>query len=56
MSLIEPDLEIRAARRTGYSDGYHGYPANTGDWPARESAAYHEAFRAGRADAQSGAW
>jgi hypothetical protein len=39
-----PDQISRDAARAGYSDGYHDYRANRGDWPVQPySAAYHQA-------------
>lgn len=44
MSLVDPGLEARAARRAGYC-------AELGDWGER--AAYQAAFQAGGSDAQT---
>ena len=38
----------RDAFRAGYSDGYHGYLINRGDWPVNSySAGYWEGFADG---------
>ena len=49
-------VEIRAARLAGYSDGFHGYRADPGDWTGSVRAAYSAAYEAGREDAKGGLW
>ena len=41
------DIVERDAFRAGYSDGFHDYPRQPGDWPNAYSAGYWE----GHADA-----
>lgn len=56
MSLTSWDQDVRDASHAGYSDGFYRYRADTGDWSPRASAAYHDAYRVGRADALAGSW
>lgn len=40
-----PDQPSRDAFRGGYSDGFHGYPSQPGDWPmGAYSAGYWEGY------------
>lgn len=51
------ELHVRDARRAGLSDGYYGYPAQTGDWPERAAKAYSVAYAEGRHKNRNGeAW
>jgi hypothetical protein len=51
------ELYVREARRAGLSDGYYGYPAQTGDWPERASNAYSDAYAEGSRKNRNGeAW
>ncbi|MGI4876640.1 MAG: hypothetical protein ACRYG4_04070 [Janthinobacterium lividum] len=43
------------AGRAGYSDGFHGYRCDPGDWIDSEGNAYRSAWREGRAARASGA-
>jgi hypothetical protein len=51
------ELFVRSARRAGLSDGYYGYPADTGDWPDRACKAYLDAHEKGTRKNRNGeAW